>query len=105
MRIPANLLVHTVTVKPYAGRTSKGETYGAPFPLPCMAQGGRKWVAGSEGTKVLASLTLYAAPGQASTIPPGSLVTHQGKDCTVIASTDRDGGGLGTPDHTEVSCQ
>lgn len=105
MRIPANLLVHTVTVKPYAGRTSAGETYGAPFPLACMAQGKRRWVAGNTGTQVLATLTLYAAPGQSGDIPPGSQVTWMGQTTTVIGSTNHDSGGLGAPDHTEVVCQ
>jgi hypothetical protein len=105
VRIPANLLVHTVQVQAYAGRNSAGELFGDPFPLRCMAQGGRKWVAGADGTKVMATLTLYADPNQAETIPPGSKVTHQGQTGTVVVSVNRDGGGLGTPDHTEVVVQ
>lgn len=103
--IPSYLLVHTVTVEPYAGRTSVGETYGESFPLPCFAEGKRTWIVGADGTKSMASLTLYAAPGQEAQIPPGSKITWGSKATVVIASSDRDSGGLGAPDHTEVVCQ
>jgi hypothetical protein len=98
-------LVHTVTVKPYAGRTSVGETYGTSFPLACFAEGKRRWVAGNDGTKAMATLTLYAAPGQAAEIPAGSQVVWGSTTTTVIGSTDHDSGGMGAPDHTEVVCQ
>lgn len=103
--LPAFLLVHTVTVRPYAGRTSSGDLFGDEFPLPCMAQGQRKMVRTVEGNETLATLTLYAAPGQADTVPTGSEVTWQGRTTTVLASTNQDGGNLGTPDHTEVVCE
>lgn len=105
MRIPSRFLVHTVTVRPYAGRSSTGPVYGAEFTLRCMAQGQRRWVRGSDGTQLLSTLTLYAAPGQAATVPPGSQVDWQGDTTTVIGSTDHDSGGLGAPDHTEVVCE
>jgi hypothetical protein len=53
----------------------------------------------------MATLTLYAAPLQAATIPPGSKVTWSGGSATVMQSIDHDSGGLGAPDHTEVVCQ
>lgn len=105
MRIPARFLVHTVTVRPFAGRSSNGPVFGAPFTLACMAQGDRRLVRDADGVETLSSLTLYAAPGQASSIPPGSEVDWQGDTTTVIAATDHDSGGLGAPDHTEVVCQ
>lgn len=105
MRIPPALLVHSVTVKPYAGRSSTGSVYGAPFALECMAQGARRWVRSADGTESLSTLTLYTAPGQAATIPPGSVVTWSGGVTTVMAAIDQDSGGLGAPDHTEVVCQ
>lgn len=105
MRIPARFLVHTVTVRPYAGRSSTGPVFGAPFTLQCMAQGQRRLVRDGAGAEKLSTLTLYAAPGQASTIPPGSEVDWQGDTTTVIGATDHDSGGLGAPDHTEVVCE
>lgn len=105
MRIPARFLVHEVTVRPYAGRSSTGPVFGAPFTLQCMAQGGRKLVRGGNGDQVLSTLQLFAAPGQAASIPPGSEVDHAGDTTVVLASIDHDSGGLGAPDHTEVVCE
>jgi hypothetical protein len=105
VNIPDRFLVHTVTVKPYAGRSSTGVVYGTPFTLRCMAQGQRRLVRGPGGNELLSTLTLYAAPGQAATIPPDSQVVWNGTTTTVIGSTDHDSGGLGAPDHTEVVCQ
>jgi hypothetical protein len=105
VRIPEQFLVHTVTVTPYAGRSSSGPVYGTPFDLTCMRQGGRRWVRQPDGTQGMATLTLYAAPLQAATIPPGSKVTWSGGSATVMQSIDHDSGSLGAPDHTEVVCQ
>lgn len=105
MRIPARFLVHTVTVRPYTGRSSSGPVFGIPFTLQCMAQGARRLVRGGDGSQLLSTLTLYAAPGLASTVPTGSEVDWQGDTTTVIAATDHDSGGLGAPDHTEVVCE
>lgn len=105
MRIPDRLLVHTVTVRPYEGRSSSGAIYGEAFTLQCNAQGSRRMVRASDGSESLSSLTLYCAPGQAAQVPPGSEVDWQGDTTTVIGATDHDSGGLGAPDHTEVVCE
>lgn len=105
MRLPGRYLVHTVTVRPYLGESSTGPVYGAAFSLACMAQGSRRMVRDRDGQEQLSTLTLYAAPGLADTIPPGSEVDWRGDTTTVQASTDHDSGGLGAPDHTEVACE
>lgn len=105
MRLPEKYMPHTVTVKPLTGHSSVGKVYGDPFTLRCMAQGKRRMVRDATGTEVLSELTLYAAPGQAAAIPPGSVVTWRGDDTEVLAAIDHDSGGLGAPDHTEVVCQ
>lgn len=105
MRIPERFLVHTVTVRPYAGRSSVGDVYGEPFTLKCMAQGKRRLVRASDGAETLSSLTLVCAPDQAATVPPGSEVQWKGDTTTVLDATDHDDGGLGAPQHTEVVCE
>lgn len=105
MRIPRRFLVHTVTVRPYAGRSSTGPLYAPELQLQCMAQGKRRLVRDANGSERLSSLTLFASPGQADLVPPGSEVDWQGDTTTVLAATNHDGGGLGTPDHTEVVCE
>lgn len=103
--IPDEYLVHEVTVRPLTGRSSSGPVLGAAFTLDCLADGKRRLVRGPDGSQKLSSLTLYAAPGQASLVPAGSEVDWQGDTTTVIGSTDMDSGGLGAPDHTEVVCE
>lgn len=103
--IPRRFLVHTVTVRPLLGQSSTGNLYGPEFTLQCMAQGRRRMVRNSQGTEVLSTLTLYAAPGRASEVPVGSQVVWQGDTTDVLTSTDMDSGGLGAPDHTEVTCE
>lgn len=105
MRIPAFLLVHTVTVRPYRGQSSTGALYGDPFPLQCMAQGGPRLVRDADGAEVTSTLTLYAAPGSATKVPAGSEVTWAGDTTTVLQAIEHDSGGLGAPDHTEVMCE
>lgn len=105
MRLPDRYLVHEVTVRPYLGRSSTGPVHGPAFTLPCMAQGGPRIVRDASGVERVSTLTLYCAPGQATTVPAGSEVDHAGDSTTVMASINHDSGGLGAPDHTEVVCE
>jgi hypothetical protein len=105
VKLPTFLLVHSVQVKPYAGRSSTGDVYGETFTLQCMAQGQRRLVRDGDGAETLSTLTLYCAPDQASSIPPGSVVVWKGDTTVVIGATDHDDGGLGAPQHTEVVCE
>lgn len=106
MTIPSDLLIHTVTVEPYEGRSSVGPIYGEPFELDCMRQGGNRLVRDTDGNERVSSVTLYAAPGQAAAVPAGSRVTlDNGGVTTVMSSVDHDSGPLGAPDHTEVACE
>ena len=105
MSVPTWLLVHTVTVTPRTGSGAYGTTYGDPFTLRCFRETGHKLVRAADGNEVVSSAQLYAAPGQAASIPAGSTVEWDGHTTTVVASHDRDSGGLGAPDHTEVVCE
>ena len=105
MKIPDRFLVHTVTVRPYRGRSSTGPVFGPAFQLKCMAQGKRRLVRDGDGAETLSSLTLFCAPGQAAAVPPGSEVDWQGDTTAVLDATDHDDGGLGAPQHTEVVCE
>lgn len=105
MRLPARYTVHEVTVRAYVGQSSTGPLFGDPFTLQCMAQGKRRMVRDNDGNERVSSLTLFAAPGLADTVPPGSEVDWQGDTTVVLGVTNHDGGGLGTPDHTEVVCE
>lgn len=103
MDIPAWLLVHEVTVRPFLGEGSNGPIVGDPVPLQCMAQGGVRLIRNTEGNTTTASLTLYAAPG--AQVPTGSTVEWNGGTWTVLQVLPHDDGGLGAPQHVEVICQ
>lgn len=105
MKVPRRFLPHTVTVEPQTGSGAYGDVFGPSVPLRCMADGTRRMVRDPQGGEVVSSLTLIAEPGQADAIPPGSRVTWHDGTTRVISSTDRDDGGLGAPQHTEVVCE
>lgn len=105
MQIPASLLVHTVDVETKTGDGAFGETYAPPVTVACYREAKRRLVRGANGDQALSGVTLYCAPGQAATFTAGSRVTWDGCATTVMAAQDHDSGGLGAPDHTEVSCE
>lgn len=105
MRLPKRFLPHTVTVRPYVGRSSTGKVYGDSFTLQCLAEGRRRMVRSSSGAETLSSLTIIAEHGKAELIPAGSQVEWNGDTTDVIDSVARDDGGMGAPQHTEVVCE
>lgn len=105
MRLPARFLVHTVTVRPWLGRSSTGDVFGPAFSLRCMAQGGVRLVRAPDGRERVSQLTLFTALEDAALIPPGSEVDHNGDTTTVLTCIPHDDGGLGAPQHTEVVCE
>lgn len=105
MKLSPKFMPHQVTVHPLTGRSSVGEVYGAPLQLRCMAQGARRLVRDGEGAEKLSTLTLIAEAGQATLVPPGSLVEWRDDTTTVLSTIEHDDGGMGTPQHTEVVCE
>lgn len=100
--IPKWMLRHTATVEPPTGEGSHGPTYGPPAVVRCFRDDKRRLIRGRDGSEVVSETTLYMR--LAETCPVGSRVTlDDGRVCTVITSARRDGGGLPTPDHREVT--
>ncbi|MEV8600444.1 hypothetical protein AB0465_11260 [Streptomyces griseoviridis] len=102
--LPRSLLRHRITAEPYEGETSTGPRYGPPQTVRAFVDEQTRAVVSPGGETVTSSSTAYAAPGV--TLPPLSRVTlPSGRVTTVIAALPRDGGGLPTPDHTEIQLQ
>jgi hypothetical protein len=102
--IPGWLLRHRITVEPYRGDSSTGPLYGPATEVRCFVDEQTRAVRTPGGEDVTSSSTAYAAPG--TRVPPLSRVTlPSGRQTTVIAALDRDGGGLPTPDHVEIQLQ
>ncbi|MFB8241998.1 hypothetical protein ACFC58_36235 [Kitasatospora purpeofusca] len=99
--IPGWLLRHRVSIEPYEGDGAYGPVYGTPGTVRAFVDAKVREVRSPTGEQVVSSSTAYCPPGTAA--PPGSRVTlPDGRQTHVIAVYERDGGGLPTPDHTEI---
>jgi hypothetical protein len=102
--IPGWLLRHQITVEAYRGDSSSGPVYGPPAQVRAFVDEQTRAVRSPGGEEVTSSSTAYCPPG--TKVPPLSRVTlPDGRHTTVIACLPRDGGGLPTPDHTEIQLQ
>ena len=101
--IPVFLLRHTATIEPYLGAGAHGPLYGPAVSVRCFADDKRRRVRNPSGDEVISETTLYCL--LATSAPPGSRVTVNGRASTVINALRRDSGGLPTPDHLEVILQ
>ncbi|MFG2963583.1 hypothetical protein ACGFZS_09865 [Streptomyces sp. NPDC048288] len=105
VRIPRRFLIHTITVEAYLGRTSKGDRYAAGREVACLVDEQTRLVRGPDGDEVTSTSTAYAGPEEQA-IPPASRVTlPSGRITKVILAKRRDGGRLGTPNHTEIQLE
>lgn len=103
-RIPGWLLRHHILIEPYLGASSTGLRYGPPEQVRAFVDEQTRAVISPGGEQVTSSSTAYTLPG--TSVPPLSRVTlPSGRVTTVIAALPRDGGGLPTPDHTEIQLQ
>jgi hypothetical protein len=100
--VPAWLLRHTATIEPYLGNSATGPLYGPPVTVACFVDAKRRMVRDATGTQVVSNTTIICP---LSTVAPAeSKVTNaNGTNGTVLQSLRRDGGGLPTPDHLELS--
>jgi hypothetical protein len=100
--IPPSLLVHTITIEPYAGTTGAGvKVYGTAYALAVFFDDKRRMVRDSTGSQILSEGTAYGSLD--ASVPPESRATlPDGRTATVMAALRRDGGGLPTPDHLEI---
>ncbi|MFJ3097351.1 hypothetical protein [Streptomyces hydrogenans] len=104
MTIPAWTLIHRVQVEPYLGVGPSGPAYGPAVEVRCLLEEKTRLVRGPSGDEVVSTSTFYAMPGTVA--PAKSRVTlPSGRRTVVIASYNRDGGNLGTPNHVEVQLQ
>lgn len=100
--VPGFLLVHRISIEPYAGNSAYGPVFGvAVAGVRCLVEEQNRLVRASNGDEVVSSTTVYCKPGTAA--PAKSRITlPDGRVTTVIARLDRDGKGLGTPNHVEL---
>lgn len=101
MRLPRHLLPHRATVEPYQGETAYGPSYGAPTTVRCLIEYTRRVTTDDEGREVHSEATVYTRLGEH--VPPESRITVDGRTTYAETVRRRDGGGLPTPDHLEIT--
>ncbi|MDN5858085.1 MAG: hypothetical protein L0H84_05625 [Pseudonocardia sp.] len=103
MRLPDYLLTHTVTVEPYLGASGHGPRYGPAVVLPAFVDQVRRTVRDSAGRVVTSDTTVYVQLDVPVAVTPEARVTVDGHVVEVAGVKRRDGAGLPTPDHIEIS--
>lgn len=102
--IPRRFLIHSIGVEDYLGDTSHGPKYASARTIPCLLDEQTRGVRSAAGEQVTSTSTAYCLPGE--TAPPFSRVTLQsGRVTKVIQTKNRDGRGLGTPNHVEIQLE
>ncbi|MBQ0827712.1 hypothetical protein [Streptomyces tagetis] len=100
-RIPRRYFIHKITVEPYRGESSVGQTFGPPVEVRCFLDEQTRVVRSPGGEQVTSTSTVFADLDAIA--PPQSLATlPDGRKTKVIQSKRRDGAGLGTPNHLEI---
>lgn len=73
MQIPAELLPHTVTVRPFQGTGPYGDVFGEATVHQAFVDDRRRLVVSASGEEVISETTVHTDPDVAS--PPGSRIT------------------------------
>ncbi|MFB7776925.1 hypothetical protein [Streptomyces bauhiniae] len=103
--LPRRFLVHTITVEDYQGQTSKGPRYGPARTVRCLVDEQTRAVRTPGGEQVTSTSTAYAEPEEQAAAPLSRITLPSGRVTTVILTKRRDGGRLGTPNHTEIQME
>ena len=73
MQLPAALLPHAVTVRPYTGTGPYGDTFGDPVTVRAFVEDARRLVVAAGGEEAVSETTVYTEPDLA--VPAGSHIT------------------------------
>lgn len=102
MRVPASVLVHTVTVERFLGSSGRGPRYGPPVEVPCLVAEKRRTVRTKDGRTLVAGSTIHAQVD--APIGLEARLTYRGRVVEVLA-VNRHDGGRSTPNSLEVMVQ
>lgn len=87
MRMPGYLLRDRVTIRPFAGSGSFGDTFGAPVgPLKANVTPTRGVVAGPSGEEVALAAKAVMRPEDAETAAAGGTLTWKGTEYRIASS-------------------
>ncbi|MEO3860871.1 hypothetical protein [Acrocarpospora sp. B8E8] len=103
--LPEFLLVHEVSVEPFAGAGAFGDTFGPAVTRSGFMEEKRRKIRDKNGAEVVSNSTFYTQLDHVADFPVGSRVTYAGRASTVLEAKRHDGGGLPLPSHLEVLLQ
>lgn len=103
MRLPRALQGHTITVEHYLGSDATGPLYGPPADRRCLVEQKRVSMRKPDGRTVVASSVIRTDLDY--DLAPEDRITYRGRAVEVVSVAHYSGGGLGTPDHTEIAVQ
>lgn len=104
-QLPRRFLIHTITIEDYLGASSTGARYGPPRTVRCLVDEQTRAVRSPGGEQVTSTSTAYAGPEEAAVKPLSQVVLPSGRTTKVIQTKNRDGGSLGTPNHSEIQLE
>jgi len=93
----------TVSVEPFTGAGSNGDTFATAQNVVGFYDGARKLVRDSDGEQVVSSSTFYTEPENAAAFTVNSRVTYKTAVSRVLGIEYHESGSLGLPDHIAVS--
>lgn len=102
-RIPRWLLTHRITVEPYEGANAHGVMYGPAGEERAFVDARRTFNESGERSQRDAGATIYVQLNTRANT--GARITHRGHVSTAVEVLPRDGGGLPTPDHVEITTE
>lgn len=90
-------------VELYLGSDATGPLYGPPRERRCLVEAKTQTVRKPDGRNVTASSVIRTDLDRS--ITPEARITYEGRVVEVVSVAHHHGGGLPTPDHTEITVQ
>lgn len=92
-----------MVVEPYLGASAVGPLYGAAQVRRCLAEALTRSTRTPDGRTVVSGTVIRTDLDRS--ITPESRITYEGRAVEVVSVRHFHGGGLATPDHTEIVVQ
>lgn len=92
-----------MVVEPYLGAAAAGPLYGAAVELRCLAESLTRATRTPDGRTIVSGTVLRTDLDR--NLTPETRITYDGRPVEVVSVRHFHGGGLATPDHTEITVQ
>jgi hypothetical protein len=103
VKLPKVMQPHTMLFEPYVGDDATGHLYGPPTARRCYAEALTRSIRTPDGRLIVSGTVLRTDLDY--TLGTEGRLTYRGSVREVVSVRQFDGGGMGTPDHTEIVIQ